>query len=108
MSNHLKRIDEQRKKEEPEKKEKPESKEEEKEATTESQQQKVNTTIVDDRADQESQLLMSMVGELKPLWDTLSKCLALLEHVEDSQHAVLCLQNGNFGMHLNDLLNRNF
>uniref|UniRef100_A0A914HYU0 HECT-type E3 ubiquitin transferase n=1 Tax=Globodera rostochiensis TaxID=31243 RepID=A0A914HYU0_GLORO len=95
LCNQMKKLEEQRKKAELAKK----KNESEKKDGVEPQQQQQESSsepqlVADHTKDtDETSLLRKMIDELAPLWKELSNCLTLLERVEDSQHAVLCLQN---------------
>ncbi|KAL3120549.1 hypothetical protein niasHT_007841 [Heterodera trifolii] len=92
LCNQLKKVEEQRKKAQLTKK----KNDTEKEGAEAQQQATTSKPQADTHAEEESDeatLVRNMVDELAPLWEELSNCLSLLEKAEDSQHAVLCLQN---------------
>ncbi|KAL3077894.1 hypothetical protein niasHS_013423 [Heterodera schachtii] len=92
LCNQLKKVEEQRKKAQLAKK----KNDTEKEGAEAQQQATTSKPQADTHAEEESDeatLVRNMVDELAPLWEELSNCLSLLEKAEDSQHAVLCLQN---------------
>ena len=95
MCDHLKKLDEKRKKTDlTKKKDDSEKKEVGAEGSTQQQPATSSNTTPTEESDESTLLVRKLVDELAPLWEELSTCLSLLEKVDDSQHAVLCLQNG--------------
>uniref|UniRef100_A0A183BI21 HECT-type E3 ubiquitin transferase n=1 Tax=Globodera pallida TaxID=36090 RepID=A0A183BI21_GLOPA len=95
LCNQMKKLEEQRKKAELAKKKNESKKKDGAEPQQQQQESSSEPQLVADhtKGTDETSLLRKMIDELAPLWEELSNCLTLLERAEDSQHAVLCLQN---------------